>query len=112
MRRRGKGEGSIGPHSSGMLRARVSLGIVNGRRLRLTSYHHTPEAAQAWIDAQNLRLRRGDGLPSKLPLGEWLAVWLTREAGRVSPHTLQDYRHIVDKLNTILDRLPNHGVPK
>jgi len=101
-----KGQGSISPHSTGMIRAQISLGTVNGRRERLTSYHHDAKAAQAWID-RTLALWHRDGrLPSKLPLGDWLAEWLQREARSVAPTTHRDYARIVADMPPSLRAVP------
>lgn len=94
-----KGQGTITSHSSGMVRAAVSLGSVDGRRQRLVSYHHTEADAEAWLDDARMQLRRDGRLPSRLPLGDFLRSWLGREAARdASPKTVAGYRQIVGSL--------------
>lgn len=93
--RRLKGQGTVTQHSSGMVRAQISMGTVSGKRQRLTSYHHDAKAAQDWIMRTLGTVARGDKLPSKLPLGEWLAGWLQRESYGRAPATNRDYARIV-----------------
>lgn len=95
--RRLKGQGTITSHSSGMVRAQVTLGTVGGRQQRLTSYHHSEAEAEAWIERQRMLRASGARQPSRLPLGDFLADWLDRRSrsGEATARTLDGYRAIV-----------------
>jgi integrase len=104
--RRLKGQGTVTGHSSGLIRAQVTLGTVNGRQQRLTTYHHDRDAAEAWIAATTALLGRGDRLPSRVPLGDFLASWLAREARDVAPSTAAGYARIIADMPAQLASVP------
>lgn len=98
--------GTITRHSSGMLRAQVSLGFVAGRRQRPTRYFHDEAEAAAWIDEVMGRFKTGKREPASQRLGDFLVAWITRETPKIAPMTATNYRTIIGSLPPELAGLP------
>lgn len=105
MRRR-KGTGTITSHSSGLVRAQVSLGSVMRKRQRVTRYFDSRPDAEAWIDEQTARFRPAAAERPSPRLGDFLASWISREAPRLAPMTATNYRAIIASIPPELAGLP------
>jgi len=96
-RRRGKGEGSIYQHASGLWIGRVDCGWRDGKRVRRTVYGKTRRAC---ADALTKVLRdRQQGLLSLTPsqsVDTYLREWLQHVASTIRATTLRSYRQVVD----------------
>lgn len=94
-----RGQGGVSLHrASGLWKAQISLGWVDGKRQRPSSYHQTRAEAEAWVVDQLALLRRGGRLPSRLLLGDWLAEWLRLEARSVAPKQVAEDRTMVARM--------------
>jgi len=101
-RRRRRGDGSVYfDHAAGSWMARISLGIVNGKRIGRKVRASSERAALADLE----RLRRayaGGQDASTETLDEYLARWLAGHRG-VRPSTLRSYReHVTDHIAPLL----------
>ena len=92
-----RGTGSVWQRRDLVWCAAISLGVVNGRRVREVFYGPTEDAVRDKLYRAQLLIGAGDGLPSKVPLGDFLASWIATQRD-VSDRTRAQYRHIVDDL--------------
>lgn len=94
---RGRGEGSVYERKDGKWEGRVSLGVVNGKRVRRSVYGATKaEALRALSRAQ---LEAGQGYPDadRLTLTEYLHRWLDDVVDRTTRYkTAKSYRETVE----------------
>lgn len=96
MRRRRRGEGTVQRLADGRYSLQISLGVVDGKRVRPIFYGDSPEACQE----QALRARRQYAASLPVADNETLAVyltrWLDRRERRVQPSTIASYRQVVE----------------
>ena len=94
--RRRRGTGSVfEDKASGTWIARVSLGVVGGRRIRHKVRAPTEKAAEAELE-RLLRAYGAGGDPATETLDEYLAAWLVSHGRSVRPSTLASYRGHVE----------------
>ena len=99
-----RGSGSIWQRKDGVWAGAISLGVVDGRRARETFYGPNEDVVKAKLARAQLLLGSGSGLPSKVPLGDYLHSWITR--ADVSPKTAAGYQGIIDGLPAWLLSIP------
>lgn len=73
--RRRRGAGSIYQRADGVWAASVSLGTYGGRRDRLVLYGADRDEVEAKLYRAQLQMGTGGVLPSRVPLGDFLAAW-------------------------------------
>ncbi|MDW8060025.1 MAG: tyrosine-type recombinase/integrase [Thermomicrobium sp.] len=98
MARRGRGEGSIFQRSSDNLWVAVlDLGIVDGKRRRLTFYGKTKREAREKLEAAKAKLVRGLPVePERETVATFLERWLeTTARPSLAPRTYESYRMII-----------------
>ncbi len=98
MARRGRGEGSIFQRSSDNLWVAVlDLGIVDGKRRRLTFYGKTKREAREKLEAAKAKLARGLPVePERETVATFLERWLeTTARPALAPRTYESYRMII-----------------
>ncbi len=87
-RRRVKGEGTIVKRKDGRFESKISLGIVNGKRIRKTVYGKSQ--AEALKKKRELEARAGRNVPDGR-LSEYLEQWLRDGKSRWEPQTYRTY---------------------
>lgn len=105
-RRRRRGEGSVFySRSEQAWVARVSLGIVNGKRIGKKVRAQTEAAAKAELEDLRRTYRLG-ATPARDTLDEYLRAWLEANR-RVRPSTLKSYReHVAVHISPLLGGIP------
>lgn len=99
-----RGTGTIRQRKDGVWLAAISMGSLNGKRIRPTFYGPDRPTVERKLN-RALALIGGDGSqPSKVALGDFLASWITRVD--VSPRTAFQYRHIIDEMPPWLLAVP------
>jgi integrase len=94
--KRGQGEGSIYRRSDGTWEAKVSLGWVNGKRVRRSFYGKTKTEVRERMQAVLRDVRRGLPAPDeRLTVGQFLEQWTRGLDERVRPSTARRYRELV-----------------
>lgn len=101
-----RGAGSVWQRKDGVWAAAISLGVANGKRARETVYGPTQDAVEAKLDRLRLVVGSGDGLPSKVPLGDFLDSWIDRAARDLAPKTVTGYRSILGDVPAWLRAVP------
>lgn len=99
--RRGRNEGSVTQRTDGTWEARISLGVVAGKRVRKSVYADTK--AEALRELSRLQLETGRGYPEaeKLTVAEYLQLWLADTVDRTTKYkTRTSYRYVVNKYIT------------
>lgn len=91
-----RGSGSVWQRKDGVWAGAISLGVIDGRRQRETFYGPDEDAVQAKLARYQLLIGSTAGLPSKVPLGDFLRSWTAR--AEVAPKTRAGYETIVDTM--------------
>lgn len=99
-----RGTGSIRQRKDGIWMAALSLGTVNGKRIRPTFYGPSEEAVTRKLNRALMLVGTDTDQPSKVPLGDWLASWIGQVD--VTPRTAAQYRVIVEELPPFLLAVP------
>ncbi|MHB8398400.1 MAG: tyrosine-type recombinase/integrase [Candidatus Limnocylindrales bacterium] len=94
--RRLRGQGTIRQRHDGVWMAAISMGTLNGKRIRPTFYGPDERTVTDKLNGALALVGTGGTLPSKLPLGDWLRSWIETAARDVSPRTAAQYRHIIE----------------
>jgi integrase len=77
MRRRGGGEGSVSKRADGRFEGRFDLGIVNGKRKRVSVYGRTRREVQDRLRQRQTEYESlGIVLDHRLTVGRWLDHWV------------------------------------
>jgi integrase len=93
-----RGTGSVWQRADGVWCAAISLGSVNGRRVRETMYGPTEDAVRERLYRAQLLIGTGHDLPSKVPLGDYLASWIDAAGPDLAPRTEAGYRTVIAAL--------------
>jgi len=82
----------------GRHRAELSLGIVNGKRIRKVVYGRTKAECLDRLRRLQIQYARGElSALSNLTVKEYLDQWLTMRATQVEPGTLANYQRQIDQ---------------
>lgn len=100
-----RGQGSVWQRADGVWACAISLGVVNGRRVRETMYGPTEDAVRDKLYRAQLLIGTGAGLPSKVPLGDYLGSWIAAQRD-ISRRTADQYAAIVAGLPDWLRAVP------
>lgn len=106
-RRRRRGEGSVFyDHAGGVWVARISLGVIDGKRRGRKVTAHSERAARAELE----RLQRErTGADATTTLSRYLTDWLPAHARSIRPSTRQSYEgHIRLHIDPLLGGIPLH----
>ncbi len=92
--RRAAGEGTIRQRSDGRWEGKVTLGTDpgTGKQLRKSVYGSTQKEVR--LKLQQIKHDISEGTytePSRMPLGEWLDIWLREYTGGIKEHTAVTY---------------------
>ena len=106
-KRRGRGEGSVEELPDGRWRAILSLGVVNGKRVRRKFYGKTKKEVLTKLRECQARQNAGTLTDAgKLTVGEWLEKWLELRKAKIEASTYRRYEqsvrhHLRDRLNRV-----------
>jgi integrase len=103
-RRRGNGEGSIHQRADGRWEARLDLGIVNGKRKRVSVYGQTRREVQDKLrESQSEFEAHGRVLEKNVTLSKWLDHWVNNvlplrvASGTLAQSTFANYVDCVER---------------
>lgn len=99
-KRRGRNEGTIGHHASGLWYGRVDQGIVNGKRKRVCVYGKTRDEVRRKMGTAQRQVDAGDPVtPARLTVERYLLDWLETSAKpRVRPRTFVGYDDTIRRI--------------
>lgn len=99
MGRRGSGTGSITQRPNGTWMGQLDLGLVDGKRKRVTIYGKTRRSIELQLKALGRQLDEHGDLPtSDTTLEKWLTYWLDHIAvRRLKPNTYRTYKTSIEQ---------------
>lgn len=94
-KRNAQGNGSIRQRKDGTWEARYTLGRDpgTGKQLQKSIYGATQKEVREKLQKISVEISEGTHVePSKMPVSEWLDIWLSEYTANVKPNTIVTYR--------------------